>query len=466
MVTHRSIIPVLLAIILLYSPLTGYAEEAIDLPQAINYALTQNKELQRSALSIELGSLGIAGAEAEFGLSLRPEGAALGLTEGGPNLGYGLRASKKLVWGTEISVAGLESNTPYNYHRDGLQVEIRQPLFQNFGPLIHGEPLARAANAWRGARRKYEMQKADLVVKVVETYENILRLKQQVKSLQQSVHRMESLYRVTKAKEVLGRTTRIDSLRVDLLRGQALFQLETSREQLHSLQRDFAEFLGFPPETIFELKPTPAMDIKVPEPDQAVIIALGNRLDYAQVLQDYQDTVRGVRIAKRKLLPDVKLVARQEWYGDGASTTDARTIDKNIWLLGFSIDTDFNPTKVRIDLDQAQVQESSAKQTIIIAKISLAQQVNQILLAYKRVQAELKIAEQNFKLAESRSKLARRLFVLGRGENFPVTDAEEAYLLAERHWFSAQADATIANYKLFYVMGTLIEVPKELKPGK
>jgi outer membrane protein TolC len=52
---------------------------------------------------------------------------------------------------------------------------------------------------------------------------------------------------------------------------------------------------------------------------------------------------------------------------------------------------------------------------------------------------------------------------LGRGENFPVTDAEEAYLQAEKQWLSAQTESAIFKYRLFHVLGTLIEAPKELK---
>lgn len=453
----------LITLVFLISPLGAY--EAIDLPQAINLALKQNKELLRTSLNIDLGNLGIAAAQAEFGLSVRPEGA-LEFTEGGSVTGLGLRASKKMIWGTEVTVAGKESSTSFNYHRDSLEVEIRQPLFRNFGPLIHEEPLIQADQVWKSARRKYELQKADLVVKVVETYENILRLKHQVKALDQSFKRMEALYRVTKAKEVLGRTSRIDSLRVEFLRGQARSQLEINQEQFVALQRDFAELLGFPLETVFDLQPTPRLALSLPEPDQAVRIALENRLDYAQVLQDYRDTVRGFRIAKRKLLPDVKLVARQEWYGDGSNSADARKITNANWGLGLTVDTDFNLTKVRVALDQAQVQETSAKQSVVITEIAVAQQVNRALLAHRRIQAELKIAEQNFRLADSRSRLARRLFALGRGENFPVTDAEEAFWLAEKQQLSALAEASIANYKLLYLLGTLIEVPKDLRPRR
>jgi outer membrane protein TolC len=454
-----------MVILILFGPARGYGQDSLDLPQAINFALSQNRELLRSALSIDLGGLGVAGARAEFGLSVRPDGG-LDFTEGGGNYGYGLRAAQKLIWGTEISLAARETSTSYNYHRDAIQVEVRQPLFRNFGSLIHGEPLLQATQNFKGAQRKVEMQKADLVIKVVEAYENILRLKLQLKAFQQSQKRMDALYRVTKAKEVLGRTTRIDTLRVEFLKGQAASQLEICREQLASLQRDFAELLGFPQEKTFELKPTPMVAPQMPEPEKAVRIALENRLDYAQVLQDYQDMVRGVRIAKRKLLPDVKLVARQEWYGDGATTSDARNFGNNTWGVGFTVDTDFNLTKSLLAVDQAQVQQTAAKQTIVITELTIAQQVHQTLLAQRRIQAELKIAEQNFKLAESRSRLARRLFALGRGENFPVTDAEEAYLLAEKQWLSAQADANMANYKLFYIMGTLVEVPKDLKPGR
>jgi outer membrane protein TolC len=464
---HRLLVKGLIGVVLFLKALPAFAQEQIDLPQAINYALTQNRELKRSALGIDSSTLRITGARAEFQVSVRPE-VGVDFSDGQKSWAYGLRTSKKIDWGTEIIMRGRRSASQFesadDLYRDSIQLELQQPIFRNFGPLIHREAIIQAENALKIALRKFEMQKANLVVEVVQTYENILKLKGQVRSDQGSFKRMDALYRVTKAKEVLGRTTRIDTLRVELLRGQALSRLEASQERLASTQRDFAELLGFSPETVFDLKSTPQLDFKVPVPEEALRIAIENRLDYAQVLQDYEDAIRAVRIADRRLLPDLKLIARNEWFGEGLNASESRHLDENIWFVGLSVDTDFNLSRERVALDQALINQTSSSETIEIVRLSITREVLQQLQAYRRAQAELKIAEQNFKLAAGRSRLARRLFELGRGDNFSVTDAEEAYLQAENQLLFARAEASISGYRLFHALGTVIETPDELKP--
>ena len=81
-----------------------------------------------------------------------------------------------------------------------------------------------------------------------------------------------------------------------------------------------------------------------------------------------------------------------------------------------------------------------------------------------RSRREVKIAERNMNLAASRLKLAHRLFEMGRGDNFSVTDAEQSMLHAENKVFSARAEARVSSYGLPHVLGTLIEVDVGLKP--
>ena len=463
MAIHRSIVILLLKLFLFMGVDASFAQESLELSQAINYALAQNRKLVRAAHTVDSRGLGIIGAEAEFKYSVRPA-VSWDVSEGEDDLGYGLRASKKLIWGTKLSVDGkVSKDQEDDLYRSSIQVEMQQPIFR-FGSLIHGEPIVQANHDLKSARRRFEMQKADLVVEVVKTYEDILRLQHQVQSDQESFNRMEALYRVSKVKEVLGRTTRIDTLRVELLRGQALSRLEANQERLSSTKRDFAELLGFEPGTVFELEPAPLLKFEIPEPEEAVKIALENRLDYAQVLQDHEDAVRNVDIARRSLWPDLKLFARYEWFGEGQDTANATQLDENIWVIGIAADTDFNLTKERTTLGQARINQTSALETIKIIELSIARQVVQSLLAYRRTLAEVKIAEKNFELAVARAKLARRLFELGRGDNFSVTDAEEAFLQAENRLFTTRPEALVSGYRLSRSLGTLIESPRGLRP--
>ena len=115
-------------------------------------------------------------------------------------------------------------------------------------------------------------------------------------------------------------------------------------------------------------------------------------------------------------------------------------------------------------MDQAQVAEKSASQAIELERLLIERQVMQQLEGYRRAVAELRIAEQNFELAAGRAKLAGRLFTVGRGDNFAVTDAEVALSQAESQLFSARSEASVSAYQLSRVLGTLVEAPRELRP--
>lgn len=443
----------------------GRTTGTLDLSQAIKMAITQNRLLARSALGTSINALGVVKAETAFQIDVRPE---LYLdTEGSLTVtGGGLSASKKMPWGTRLSVQGFLAGTSgdgSSMLQKTLQVEISQPLFRNFGTLIQEEPLVQARHDYRTSLRALEIQKDAIALRVVESYENILQLARQVLVEQASAGRMEKLVRLARAKEVLGRTKRVDTLRTELLRGQAQFRLEAIQESLSFAQRDFAELLGADPDTIFDLKPTLLLELNVPSLEESLRTALRNRLDYAQALQDGADTARGVRIAGRNLIPGLDLVVRKNWTA--GNSLIASSTPFNQWSVGLSLDMNLNLKEERAALEQARLADSSATLGTGITELSIAREVNQQRAAYRRAQAELKIADRNKDLAASRRKLAQQLFELGRSDQFSVTDAEETFLLAENQWLSARAEASLAGYRFLHVLGTLVETPRNLKPG-
>ena len=447
----------------------AWASESIDLTQAINYALIQNKIIVRAALDVDATRFGIDAEKAEFRVSVRPHASLTG-SEADDGYSYGLSTSKKLITGTELSITGGVDNIPDELSGIGLrqervQVAITQPIFRNFGRLIHGEGLIQSNNDLKTAERQYELQKNDLVISVVVTYESLLRLRRQVDSESESFQRMDRLHRVTEAHELLGQSTRVDTLRVALLRGEAAARLEIAKERLSSTQKDFVELLGFPLDAEFQLAPVPALAFRIPEVNEAVRIALQNRIDYAQILQDHEDSLRNVRIARRRLLPDVRLTVGHEWQGEGADSTDVFGLDDNIWFFRISVGTDLNPAIDRANLGKARLREKSSSELIGIIELSIARLVQQHLLAHRRARQELDIATRNFGLAASRAQLTRRLFELGREDNFSVTDAETAFIRSENQLFLAQSESVNSGYRLMRALGTLVESPANLKPN-
>ena len=447
------------------------ADDSIDLTQAINYALAQNRNLVRAALDVDATGFGVDASRAEFGLSVRPYASVIGSTADG-GYSYGLSTSKKLITGMQMSVIAGVEDTPTELAgvsglavRQGrVRVAISQPIFRNFGRLMHGEGLLQAGNDLKTAQRQFELQKNDLVISVVETYESLLRLQRQVESETESFKRMDRLHSVTVAHERIGKTTRVDTLRVALLRGEAASRLELAKERLSSTQKDFVELLGFAPDKDFQLAPVPVLAFEIPEIDEAVRIALQNRVDYAQVIQDRGDALRNVSIARRRLLPDVRLSVGHEWQSDVAGPSDVFDLDENIWFFRVSVGTDLNPAVERANLGTALLRDRSSTELIEIIELSIARLVQQHLLAHRRAEEELDIATQNFGLATSRAKLTRRLFELGRENNFSVTDAETSLVRSENRMFLAQSESVNSGYRLMRALGTLVEAPASLKP--
>ncbi|MBN1268618.1 MAG: TolC family protein, partial [Kiritimatiellae bacterium] len=444
------------------------AAEPLDLPAALEQALAHNRDLVRAALELRGNELDVRQAESDFALRLRPD-ADIGFSDVSDTWAWGAGLVRKLSPGTEVELGGrmtrTETDTPDgDTRRARLQVEIRQPIFRNYGALVHREGVVSARSSLTAARRTFERQKEDLVIQLVQTYETIIQLEQRILSDEAFFARMDKLYRLTKARESQGQTTRVDTLRVDLQRGQAQSRLQDNREQIEQARRELAELLGLPLDSTFEMEPPPLLDIDLPPLEQAVRVAIENRLDYAQVLHDLRDARRGVRLARRGLYPDLALVTRYERFGEGARTSDAQDLEQDGWFVGLASGTDFNPARERAGLARAKVDEMSTRQVIAITEQSVARDVQQRMSDYRRAVSEKKTAESNYRLAGDRAVLARRLFELGRGDNFSVTDAEQALVAAEARVLAARAEISLAGYRLMRSLGTLIEHPAELKP--
>lgn len=446
---------------------TASSDEAaaypLNLERAIELALSQNRNLAISALGTRSSSLAVSDAESEFAVSAQPEVSFNTATGGDESSTVGLNISRKLAAGTELSSRLVhEELGDADGGRERLVVEVSQPLFRFAGRLVNEEPVIQAQSELVRARRQLAAQKQDLVVEVVREYENILRLRQQLESDRQSYERSRKLSRSTQAKEALGRASRVDTLRVRLQLGQAQSRLEDNRERIESTKRAFAELLGFDPETRFKLAPNAPLELDLPPFKEMLRVALDNRLDYAQALQDHRDARRGVRIARRSLGPDLRLVARYERFNDAAGGVQ----EDDGWFLGLTAGTDLNRIRERNRLGQARIEARSSDQFIQLVELSIARQLQQRLLAYRRATAEQAIQRRNLKHAEARLTLARRLYEIGRSDNFTVTDAEDAFIQAESRRLAGESDVSITAYELLRSMGTLSDVPEDLKPRR
>jgi outer membrane protein TolC len=442
--------------------------QEIELTQAIDFAVRQNRDLKTLTLSLHSTRLDLSDADAAFGWTVQPEGG-LQKSDEGTTASYGLTTSRKTIMGTTVQVGGqvqqqqTSAGVP-DWRRDVISVEVQQPLFRNVGVLINREPITEAESRVAAARREIELRKTDLVVDVVDTYEELLRLQRQLDNEQAAVSRLERFYRLSQARARQGRTSRVDALRAEVKLGSAQLRVTATQQQLQSRRADFAELLGFAPEAEFLAVAGPRIAVAIPPLESAVAAAFQNRLDYAQIVQDYADVRRGGLIARRNLWPDLQLISRYQRAGEGSAASEALHLDDDTWFVGLGLQSDLPMRKEHNAVQRAEVNEQVGQLKMDALQSAIRRQVQQEILAYSRAQAEIALAVRNYEAAETRMRLTRRLFELGKGDSFSVADAEDEFRQVEADWLGAQTAVTVAACRLMRVLGTLIEYPADLKP--
>lgn len=442
------------------------AAAPLTLDGAIQTALQHNVNLAYSSLAVDRRRIGVTSATQEFDPEISPNGS-INNTGGDTDWRYGIQARKKLLWGTEIGLGPEVTRYPSfvdDDWRSAVKLDIRQPLFRNFGRLVNEEGITAAGEQLRAEERRLELQKSDIIVDVVRWFEAVIRLQKQVTCDTAILERTNRLRELTRIRERQGRASHVDTLRLDLQYGQAESRQETHREALFSATRELAELLGFPPETPIELVATPLPDLALPPIESTIQTAISNRLDFAQVIDNYRSLQRQARLARHKLEPDLAVVVENRQFGQDATFSGSTDLEDNLWTIGLAGRMDLLQRRGRTDVLASDMDVEAARVAIQIKARTLAREIQQAVSAYRQSRAEFSISGRNFEAAQARAELARRLFEMGRGDNFAASDAENAFVEAESAVLSSRERMCVAGYNLLRLMGTLAEAPQSLKP--
>ncbi len=447
----------------------GAAPTALTLEQAVDLGLRRNRDLALLALSLRSRESAVQEAADAFRFNVRPEARAEAGSNDRNRATYGFSVSRRTTWGTWAQASARldlrEDAAGADLHTGAIGVDVRQPLLRRLGSLVNREPLTQAEQATRTARREVELRKTDLVVRVVRNYGELVRLERQVRCDEATVQRLRTFARLAEVRERQGRATRLDTQRAQIRLGDSELRLRASREQHESLQAEFAELLGVEPNRTFALAPPPLLAVSVSNATDAVSCALRRRLDYAQVLQDEQDARRGVRVARRGLLPDLELITRYERLGEGDSLGGAVDLDEDVWFVGLGMTTSLPRYREKHLLARAELSERSAGVRVDAMRAAIARQVRQAVLAYQRTVAEIPAARHNHELASRHARLAQRLFEMGRADSLDVAEAEDDLRAAEARRLVTETGGSTAACRLLRVMGNLIEYPADLMPA-
>jgi len=433
------------------------------LVDAINHALAHNRSILLAELTAGEASVGVNEAHSEFAIRFAPEAGISTDEDQDESTFAGAQTRRKFATGGE---AGIRAGYTSDGNSDGayVQLDVRQPLFRNAGPLVNREPLTRAMEAERDTRRALYIRKMELMLEVVRGYEAILQFERKVELDRQSLDRLEDLLTLTRVKEETGGATRLDTLRVDLQRGEAEATLQNSELVLSTERDDFFNLIGWTQSLDIALSTPPLLDIQPPPFLEAVATAFSNRLDYARALDQLTTAERQILLARKKLQPDIEVSGNYRMRGglDDRSSTD---LSEESWFAGVTVVPGLDLYQRRAGLSRSISARDQQIISVTDLDYEIEREIKQQIRSYERARVNYTIALRNTELAWKRLQLAESMFRLGQGDNFSVTDAEGAHAAAVAAELSARAEASLSGYRLLNALGILLEVPHELKPS-
>ena len=437
---------------------------SLTLEEAIATAMERNRTLARGQMQLRGREMDVALARTAFDTEAGPvlQSASLG---DDTQWTYGIQASKATPYGTRVGASGtfLDRGGSPGGNEQALTVSLSQPLFRRFGRTVAEEPVRMQLDQYRAERRHWEMQRADLVMGLVALFETIARIDGQVAFETGYLDRIRRLGALVRAHERQGRSTRVDVVRMELQGGEAQARLAALVERRDAASRELAETLGADLETPLNPHHPPALDLALQKAEDAVATAVSNRLDLAQAIDDADVARRKTSIARRNRWPDISigLSMRHAWMDVPVPGLDDERTD-----LIASAQVDGYPWRAadRLGTSRAELDETSAAAIVDIRREAIAREVLQTLSECRRAATELGIAESNRKLAEDGARLARRLYEMGRGDAFALSDAETQLARAENRLLEVRSSHRLSAYAVLHATGILIEHPAELKP--
>lgn len=380
---------------------------------------------------------------------------------------------------------------------------IEIPLLRGAGRWVVAEPLTQAERNALYAIYDFERFKQTFAVDVASRYLGVLRQYDQVDNAEENYRRLVTSSRRAQA---LANQGRLPEIQVD----QALQDELRARNGWISARQAYAAgldnlkiLLGLPTDASIELDrqtlerlaeavevvlpalgreemaegysgevpPADApIELEPPNPEdrgplemdseEAIVLALANRLDLRVAEGGVYDAMRKVAVAADGFLPEFTLLAggsfnEQRTLGTAAGDNGDVTINRGTYNALLSIDLPFERTAERdsyrnrlIDLEESVRDLQSLEDDI---KLQIRDQLRQMLESRE----SLRIQAQAVTLAERRVASTGLLLELGRAEIRDVLDAQESLLSAQNALTSALVNYRVSELQLQSNLGLL-----------
>lgn len=431
----------------------------LDLETGMRLALSTERRMGGAIANVTIADLNLELLESDFDLQIIPRGdtgyVGGGRAGSGVTVGGGIDLYKRFPCGTKVSIQPSLMKAANDYQTN-LRIRITQPLLRGFGKEYNFAGIYAAQYASRNARRALYQTQIHQILRVVQGLYEVIKQEQLVKVDNETQERMKKFCVSVKVKEKINLCDSLDVYRAETELKNAEDSFNQSSERLQEAKDNLRDTLALPLD----------MDIQVDVPieynpitlslEEALEIALQNRIELDRAADRLQDTRRLLRLEKENQWPDLNFTADYSSFICDEVFTSVWT-DKRESKWGFGFTTSGVPKNN--NFEQCLLSLREAERNIEQVRDDIILEVKRTLRILQRASDRIILQDEQINNAQKEYHLARLKFEHGLASNFDLIQAEKNLRAAQTSLIGAIIEHRVTEFRLLSVLGTLTDKP-------
>ncbi len=345
----------------------------------------------------------------------------------------------------------VSSKESYSY-----QFSMSQPIFTGFSNLAN---YKQKQYEYRQYENQFEWTKQKVVVDVKLKFYNILKNKQLLNVAEEALRASEEELNRLQEMEKVGAASRAEVFQQKVRVGEYRLNLVNARNNYINAKTELNHTLGIDVTQEIELMPE-SLDTMVTKPnlsfDDAVKMALQNRLDLKAYVNQLQSSKANVKLQKSAYFPTLSVFGNYNWW-DVQFPTEKKDIDEfDSYSFGLSLSFNlFNGFKTKAAVQSAKSQMMANEANFEQAKRQVIWDVKKAFLELDRAGENLLVTAENVAAAGEDYRLASERYRIGAGTLIEQLTAHASLTKAKVDRIKAIYDYKYAVTLLDLVTGTL-----------
>jgi len=434
----------------------------ITLDQAINIALGANRGIIFSANTVANSELSLEAAESEFDVKLVPT-VGTSVSDAGSasdtesNVNVEAVVEKKFTFGPRGSIGPRVVRSDSGEYTTGIGVSLNIPLFKGFGREYNLNWVDTSSYSLRYSRRSYYLKRDRTVVDTVWAVYDIVQQEHLEKLYRTQVEMYKGHAKTAMVKEKAGLASATDVYRAKISIKDAEDNLSRTQKSLADAKDRLKLILAISLSTDIQATAPIEYEPVILKQEQAIEIALANRMELRQARDSMDEAIRKSRIVKHSLWPDFNLIMDYERAGISEDFSQSMDFEENTWSVSLTGGTSWPRTAEKAAFSQSLISIKTERLRLELTCDEIQREVRGQLEELKEAENSINIRQEQIKTAEGKLALAKIKFRHAMADNFDVIESETELGDAKVNLLTARTEYIVGTYKMRSVLGTLIQ---------